>query len=67
MGCINIIDDILVLGKNQKEHDQNLEKLFKRARKKEITFNKDKCEFNKDISACIMEWCSRKKGPPLIP
>ena len=48
MGCINISDDILVFGRNQKEHGQNLEKLFKRAREKEITFNKDKCEFNKD-------------------
>ena len=45
VGCINISDDILVFGRNQKEHDQNLEKLFKRAREKEITFNKDKCEF----------------------
>ena len=45
VGCINITDDILVFGRNQKEHDQNLEKLFKRAREKEITFNKDKCEF----------------------
>ena len=41
VGCINISDDILVFGRNQKEHDQNLEKLFKRAREKEITFNKD--------------------------
>ena len=47
-GCINISDDILVLGKGQEEHDQCLEKLFKRARGKEITFNKDKCECNKD-------------------
>ena len=50
VGCINISDDILVFGRNQKEHDQNLEKLFKRAREKEITFNKDKCKFNKDNS-----------------
>ena len=48
VGCISISDDILVFGRNQKEHDQNLEKSFKRAREKEITFNKDKCEFNKD-------------------
>ena len=41
VGCINISDDILVFGRNQKEHDQKLEKLFKRAREKEITFNKD--------------------------
>ena len=66
VGCINISDDILAFGRNQKEHDQNLEKLFKRAREKEITFNKDKCEFNKD-KTYIMEWYSQKKGPPLIP
>ena len=48
MGCTNISDDIHVFGRSQKEHDQNLKKLFKRAREKEITFNKDKCEFNKD-------------------
>ena len=48
VGCVNISDYILVFGRNQKEHDQNSEKLFKRAREKEITFSKDKCEFNKD-------------------
>ena len=47
-GCINISDDILVFGKGQEEHDQCLEKLFKRAREKRITFDKDKCECNKD-------------------
>ena len=39
---INISDDILVFGRNQKEHDQNLKKSFNRVREKEITFNKDK-------------------------
>ena len=54
VGCINISGDILAFGRNQKEHDQNLEKLLfrevvvERAREKEITFNKGKCEFNKD-------------------
>ena len=47
-GCINISDDILVFGKVQEEHNQCLEKLFKRAIEKGITFYKDKCEFNKD-------------------
>ena len=47
-GCINISDDILVFGKGQEEHDQCLEKLFKRAREKGITFNKDKYKCNKD-------------------
>lgn len=45
-GCLNISDDILVCGKNQQEHDQNLEKLSKKAGGKKITFNKGKCEFN---------------------
>ena len=60
-GCINISDDILVFGKGQEEQDQCLEKLFKRAREKGITFNKDKCKWE-----CIAEWFSQKKGPPLI-
>ena len=47
-GCIKIGDDILVFGKGQEERDQCLEKLFKRAGEKRITFNKDKCECNKD-------------------
>ena len=32
-GCINISDDVLVFGRNQKEHDQNLEKLRELRRK----------------------------------
>ena len=47
-GCNNISDYILVFGKGQEEHDQCLEKFFKRAIEKGITFNKDKCEFSKD-------------------
>ena len=50
-GCLNISDDILGYGKNQQEHDLNLEKLFKKAREKKITFNKGKCEFNK--KSCV--------------
>ena len=50
-GCLNISDDILVYGKNQQEHDLNLERLFKKAREKKITFNKGKCEFNKQ--SCV--------------
>ncbi|PFX29990.1 Retrovirus-related Pol polyprotein [Stylophora pistillata] len=50
-GCLNISDDILVYGKTQQEHDRNLDKLFKKAREKKITFNKGKCEFNKQ--SCV--------------
>ncbi|PFX13584.1 Retrovirus-related Pol polyprotein [Stylophora pistillata] len=50
-GCLNISADILVYGKTQQEHDRNLDKLFKKAREKKITFNKGKCEFNKQ--SCV--------------
>jgi len=43
-GCLNISNDIRVNGKNQQEHHQNLEKLFKKARgKKQI--NKQICAY----------------------
>lgn len=44
---INVSDDILVFGKNQEEHDRNLENLLKRLRDKNLTLNKKKCQFNK--------------------
>ena len=63
-GCINISDDILVFGKGQDEHDQCLEKLFKRAREKRITFNKDKCECNKDRCLYYGMVFSKEGAPP---
>ena len=35
-------------GRDTKEHDANLEALLKRSREKNVTFNKGKCEFNKE-------------------
>ena len=43
----NISDDIIVHGRDTKEHDANLEALLKKSREKDVTFNKGKCEFNK--------------------
>lgn len=45
-GQINYIDDILVFGKDQKEHDKNLKAVLQRAREQDIKFNKNKCIFN---------------------
>ena len=45
---INISDDILVIGKDQQEHDQRLEAFFEIARGKKVTSNKSKCKFSKD-------------------
>lgn len=46
-GVRNISDDIIVFGENQLEHDKNLEAVFKRLSERNLTLNKDKCEFNK--------------------
>ncbi|KAK2709548.1 hypothetical protein QYM36_013274 [Artemia franciscana] len=43
-----LVDDILVYGKNRKEHDQRLSAILRRAREKGICFNSEKCKFSKD-------------------
>ena len=47
-GVFNISDDIIVHGHDTKEHDANLEALLKKSHEKNVTFNKGKCEFNKE-------------------
>ena len=42
-----MIDDVLVHGKSQQEHDQRLIAALERLRKAKVTLNKDKCEFSK--------------------
>lgn len=44
-GVIVYIDDILVYGSNEKEHNQRLESVFKRAQEINLKFNKSKCQF----------------------
>lgn len=39
-------DDLIVYGKDQKEHDDNLRKLLMRAREHNVKFNKDKIQLN---------------------
>ncbi|XP_063389640.1 uncharacterized protein K02A2.6-like [Cydia fagiglandana] len=40
------IDDLLVFGKTQAEHDERLANLLKRAQEVNIKFNRSKCQFN---------------------
>lgn len=47
-GVIILIDDILVWGKNEMEHDERLIQVLNRARERNVTFNKDKCQFRKN-------------------
>lgn len=45
-GIESYIDDILVYGRDLKEHNENLRKLLERAREYNVKFNKGKCKFN---------------------
>ena len=45
-GAINISDDILIFGKTQSEHDENLRNTLKRLSEKGLTLNREKCELN---------------------
>lgn len=47
-GCLNQRDDILLGGKNLKEHNRTLEAVLKRAAEYGVTFNLDKCLFGVD-------------------
>ena len=46
-GTVNMIDDILVYGKDQEEHDERLEKVLNRIEGAGITLNSEKCDFSK--------------------
>ena len=46
-GVLCLMDDILIFGKDQKEHDVRLTAALERIQAAGITLNKDKCEFNK--------------------
>ena len=41
-----VVDDILVYGRSQDEHDKNLKKVLDRARQLNLKLNPQKCKFN---------------------
>ena len=47
-GTLCMIDDILVTGKTQDEHDEGLIAALERIQQVGITINEEKCEFSKD-------------------
>ena len=61
-----LMDDILIFGKNQKEHDTILTAALERIQAAGVTLNKDKCEFNKTSLTFIGHTIDRK-GISLIP
>ncbi|XP_011410333.1 PREDICTED: uncharacterized protein K02A2.6-like [Amphimedon queenslandica] len=46
-GVLCHIDDIIIFGKNQKEHDSRLHAALKKIQAAGVTLNEKKCEFNK--------------------
>lgn len=47
-GVLWHMDDVLIFGETQQEHNSGLHKVLQRIQSVEITLNRDKCEFNKD-------------------
>ena len=46
-GVICLVDDVLVCGKTQAEHDERLKEVLSRLSKVGLTLGRDKCEINK--------------------
>ena len=53
-GAINISDVILVFGKSQEKHEQNLRCVFQRLKENGLTLNRSNCEFSKGLSFLVM-------------
>ena len=46
-GCVDLIDDILIFGKDQAEHDTRLHAALKRLQEAKVTLNGEKCAFSR--------------------
>ena len=47
-GCIHLIDDIVIHGRNLEEHDTRLKAVMEKITKSNIALNHDKCQFRKE-------------------
>jgi hypothetical protein len=68
-GQICIIDDILIHGKTQKEHDTTLRAVLKKLDESGATLNPEKCEFSKKevkFAGCILNEEGIKSNPDKI-
>ena len=45
--CFIYLDDVLCWGRNKQEHDQNLQKIFKKLAEADMALSLDKCKFGK--------------------
>ena len=52
-GVACIMDDMVVYGKDVKQHDERLDQVLGRLSKANITLNEEKCEFRKSEIHCL--------------
>jgi hypothetical protein len=45
-GVVCMMDDVLIFGKDRKQHDERLHAVFKRLEQAKVTLNGEKCQFN---------------------
>lgn len=58
--CFLYVDDIIVLGKNDKHHIENLTTVFERCRKYNLKLNPEKCQFFKHEITYLGHKCTDK-------
>ena len=61
---ICLIDDVLVHGKSQEEHDHRLKKVLERVKQVGLTLNVDKCEFSKSCIKLLGQVIDESGVPP---
>ena len=49
-----VVDDILIWGETEQQHDERLIRVLERARHRELKLNKSKCQFKK--TANCLSW-----------
>ena len=47
-GVVCMMDDVLIFGRDEKQHNEHLQAVFKRLEQANVTLNGAKCKFNKD-------------------
>ena len=58
-GVLCLIDDVLIFGKDQKEHDERLLAVMDRIKAAGVTLNRNKCEFGKSTE---IPWSHHRPG-----
>ncbi len=58
-GCLVYIDDILVFGQTQDEHDSRLEQVLARLEKHDFRTNPEKCEFDRPEVLFLGHWITK--------